>query len=262
MRRDFTGLQSKLRHSFFLSSMMGVTDGVFCSQRSKGCAMVQLGAYLAEPPAYGDEPWFLPSNRDESTEFLTRENADARAAQDVLTCLNLASPMLEWALEAADCFYRAGGDFVELNVHGGYEPYLRIGKVRAMVLPENRDELFRWVEALSKLEIPLIIKFREGIVDDYPQLLERLMDFNIFAVHFNVRDDRTKKPDFDFIKEIKRDCPLFLLASGYVRSPEDTRTLFEEGADMVGIAEPTKKNPEYIYAIAKTFQSTHGKRRK
>ena len=130
-----------------------------------------------------------------------------------------------------------------------------------MVLPENRDELFRWVEALSKLEIPLIIKFREGIVDDYSRVLQKLMDLNVFAVHFNVRDDRTKKPDFDFIKDIKRDWSLFLLASGYVRSAEDARTLFGKGADMVGIAEPTGKDPEYIYAIAKTFQSTHEKRR-
>ena len=260
MRRDVADLQSKLRHSFFLSSMMGVTDGVFCSQRSKGCAMVQLGAYLAEPPAYGDEPWFLPSETNECTEFLARESRNAKGAQDVLTCLNLASPKLEWALNAADCFYKAGGDFMELNVHGGHEPYLRIGKVRAMVLPENRGELFRWVEALSKLEIPLIVKFREGIVDDYSQVLEKLADFNVFAVHFNVRDDRTKKPDFDFIKDIKRNSSLFLLASGYVRSAEDAKTLFEKGADMVGLAEPTKKNPEYIYAIAKTFQSAHEKR--
>ena len=131
-----------------------------------------------------------------------------------------------------------------------------------MVLPEHRDELFRWVEALSKPEIPLIIKFREGIVDDYAHVLEELMEFNIFAVHFNVRDDRTKKPDFDFIKDIKKKRPLFLLASGYVRSAQDARTLFEKGADMVGIAEPARKNPEYIYAIAKAFQSTHEKRRK
>jgi len=41
-------LQGKL----FLSSMMEVTDGSFCAQRGRGCAMVQIGAYLAEPPNY------------------------------------------------------------------------------------------------------------------------------------------------------------------------------------------------------------------
>jgi len=258
MSRGFAELHGRLKNRFFLSSMMGLTDGAFCSQRSKGCAMVQLGAYLAEPAAYGDEPWFLPSDAQECTELLARENTSAKVARNVLTCLNFASPRLDWALEAADCFHKAGGDFVELNVHGGYEPYLRIGKVRAMVLPENRDELFRWVEALSKLEIPLIVKFREGIVDDYSQVLGKLADFDVFAVHFNVRDDRTKTPDFDFVQDIKRDSSIFLMASGYVRSAEDARTLFEKGTDMVGIAEPTIENLEYIHGIARGFRRSRG----
>ena len=258
MKPDFSELQNRLRHGFFLSSMMGVTDGLFCSQRSKGCAMIQLGAYLAEPPEYGKKSWFLPSNREECTEFLAQENRSAKAAYDVLTCLNLASPRLEWAVEAAKCFGKAGGDFVELNVHGGYEPYLRIGKVRAMVLPENREEMFTWVKTLSKLEVPLIVKFREGIVDDYSEVLEELSEFNVFAVHFNIRNDKTKKPDFNFIQKIKKTCPLFLLASGYIKSANDARTLFEKGADMVGIAEPTKNDPGYIFTIARGYQPTHG----
>lgn len=184
MECESEDLYEKLRKGFFLSSMMNITDGAFCSERSKGCVMVQLGAYLAEPPAYGREPYFLPSSTEKCTEFLAEENRRAKARRDAFTCLNLASPRLEWALEGADCFHRAGGDFLELNVHGGYEPYLRLGKVRAMVLPENRGELFRWVKALAKLEIPLIVKFREDIVNDYPRVLRRLEEANVFAVHF------------------------------------------------------------------------------
>lgn len=250
MECESEDLYEKLRKGFFLSSMMNITDGAFCSERSKGCVMVQLGAYLAEPPAYGREPYFLPSSTEKCTEFLAEENRRAKARRDAFTCLNLASPRLEWALEGADCFHRAGGDFLELNVHGGYEPYLRLGKVRAMVLPENRGELFRWVKALAKLEIPLIVKFREDIVNDYPRVLRRLEEANVFAVHFNVRDDRTRKPDFSFVQDLKKNCSLFLLASGYVRFPEDAETLFERGADMVGIAEPTIDDPEFIYTIA------------
>jgi len=251
MAHEFEDLYNKLKNKLFLSSMMGVTDGTFCSERSKGCVMVQLGAYLAEPPEYGKESYFLPPTIEECTGFLSEENRKAKTSRNVFTCLNLATPKLEWGLQAADCFFRAGGDFVELNVHGAYEPYLHIGKVRAMVLPENRKELFEWVKAFTKLRIPLIVKFREGIVHDYPQVLERLMDTDIFAVHFNVRDERTMKPDFDFVQNIKKHYPLFLLASGYVRSAKDARMLFECGADLVGIAEPTIKNPNYIHGIAK-----------
>jgi len=215
--------------------------------------MVQLGAYLAEPPAYGKAPYFLPSSAEECTKFLAEENRKAKAASDVLTCLNLATPKLEWGLEAANCFYRAGGDLVELNVHGGYEPYLRLGKLRAMVLPENRDELFRWVEALTNLKIPLIVKFREGIIKDYSAILEEIADLDVFGVHFNVRDGKTKKPDFDFVQKIKKKHSIFLLISGYVRSGEDAERLFKRGADMVGIAEPTIKDPRYIQKIAEEY---------
>ena len=77
VKNEFTDMYNKLRHRFFLSSMMDVTDGAFCAERSGGCAMVQLGAYLAEPPAYGKEPYFLPPNTEECIEFLAEENRKA-----------------------------------------------------------------------------------------------------------------------------------------------------------------------------------------
>ncbi len=212
--------------------------------------MIQLGAYLAEPPLYGEAQYFLPSSREQCTYFLAEECRKARGGIRILTCLNLATPKLEWGLEAAECFSRAGGDLVELNVHGAYEPYLRMGKVRAMVLPENRNELFSWVEAFATLPIPLIVKFRMGVIEDYSPVLEKLRDFDIFGLHFNVRKDKLAKPDFDFVRITKARYPFFLLASGYVRSALDAKELFEAGADMVGVAEPTINDPEYIQRIA------------
>ncbi len=251
----FAEICRRLKNGFFLSSMMKITDGLFCSERSEGCAMVQLGAYLAEPPLYGKARYFLPADPEECTEFLAEECGKAKGQSDVCTCLNLAAPRLEWGLAAAECFCEAGGDFVELNVHGSYEPYFRLGKVRAMVLPENRDELFRWVEAFSRLEVPLIVKFRMGFIDDYSPVLERLADFNVFAVHFNVRNDTSKKPDIQFVKKVRKQCKFSLLASGYVRSEVDAKMLFKAGADMVGMAEPTIKDPKYIAKIAKSFKA-------
>lgn len=249
MARSFDKLYDKLRGGLFLSSMMEITDGDFCFERSMGCAMVQLGAYLAEPPAYGKEDYYLPPTSEGCEAFFRDECRKAGGPSKAFTCLNLATPRLEWGLEAAECFRSAGGDLVELNVHGSYEPYLRQGKLRAMVLPENRCELFRWVEAFTSLDIPLIVKFRRGFIEDYSPVLDRIEDFNIFGVHFNVRDEKTKKPDVEFVSRTKRDS-LFLLVSGYVRSAGDAKRLFEAGADMVGIAEPTINDPRYIHTIA------------
>ena len=216
--------------------------------------MVQFGAYLAEPPAYGKRELVLPPSREGCVSFFRRECETIRRVLDALLCVNVATPRLEWGLDAVERFSEAGGDIFELNVHGGYGPYLLQGKVRAMVLPENRGELFRWLEAFSKLDTPVIVKFREGVIDDYTPILDRVEESSLFAVHFNVRDDERKKPDFDFVQRLKERYDLFLLASGYVRSPDEARRLFDAGADMVGIAEPVLKDPNFIHKVAEGME--------
>lgn len=249
MENKLRELRQSLQKKLFLSSMMGIANGPFCAERAKGCAMVQMGAYLAEPPAYKMRKCVLPPGEEECINFLSGGCKQARNNSKICICLNLATPNLEWGLKAAECFYKAGGDIVELNIHGGYEPYLRLGKISAMILPENRPELFKWLEAFSKADIPVIVKFREGVIPDYTPILDKIMDLNLLGVHFNIRDEKTKKPDFDFAKNIKKKYPLFLLVSGYVRSSETARKLFEAGDDMVGFAEPTIKDPEFINKI-------------
>jgi len=244
------------RGTLFLSSMMGITDGVFCATRSAGCAMVQLGAYLAEPAATAEEMGrdadsFLPADPEACTSFLAENCAQARGSSDLTVCLNLATLRLEWAIEAARCFHRAGGDLLELNAHGGYKRYLDQGKLRANVLPEHRGELIRWSEALCTLEIPLIVKVNAQY--DRPEVcrsLEALADLPLWGVHINVRDPETETPDLAFVHEAREWVPGKLLVSGYVRSAADVRACLEAGADMVGIAEPAIDDAGYIGRIA------------
>lgn len=221
--------------------------------------MVQLGAYLAEPPVYGVPGYscILPADRGECVRFLADQVEAVRRKLDVAICLNLATLRLEWGLEASECFREAGGDIVELNCHGGLERYLEQGKLRAMVLPEHRAELFKWADAFSKLKIPVIVKFRLGAIPDYTPILDRLIDMNLLGFHFNIRDDRSKRPDFEFVKRVKARYgeKLFLLVSGYIRSPQDAKQLFEVGADMVGVAEPIMKDPSYIAKLAEALQT-------
>lgn len=245
-----------LKGKIFLSSMMHYTNGIFCYERGSGSAMVQIGAYLAEPPAYGilEHGWVLPPNREKCVEFLQREIEIVRdGLKGVKVCLNLATPRLEWGLEAAECFKDAGGDLLELNFHGGYKRYLELGRLRAMVLPENRSELYRWLERFSLMDFPIIAKFRMGAVSDYMPILDFIESLKMFGVHFNIRDESSSKPCFEFIKQIRK-YRFFILASGYIRSLRDAETLFELGADMVGLAEPVITNPTFIAEIAKYLE--------
>jgi tRNA-dihydrouridine synthase len=212
--------------------------------------MVHIGAYLAEPPAYPETESVLPRGQKECIDFLAEECRRARENSRVKVCLNLATPRLEWGLNATECFYKAGGDIVELNIHGGYQPYLRLGKIKAMVLPENRPELFTWLEAFSQMEIPVIVKFKESILTDYGPILDNVARLNLFGVHFNIRNEQTKGPDLEFVTAVKEKYSFFLLVSGYVRSSEMVRKLLEAGADMVGFAEPTIKDSGFISRVA------------
>jgi tRNA-dihydrouridine synthase len=225
--------------------------------------MVQLGAYLAEPTASAEEQGphtrsFLPSDPEACADFLAEECRQAVSLSNVATCMNLATPKLEWGLEAAKRFWQAGGEYIELNVHGGYGRYLEQGKLRAMVLPENQGELFRWVEAFTGLEIPLIVKF-DGQSDRQSlfRVLDEMTKLAVPGVHVNVRNERTKKPDVDLVQRAKERYPGLLLVSGYVRSAVDARALFEAGADMVGIAEPAIKDLEYIRRIVEVFKAKY-----
>ena len=212
--------------------------------------MVQLGAYLAEPPAYGKRKLVLPPEEKECINFFADECRQARENSEVSVCLNLATPELEWGLDASECFHKGDGDIVEINIHGGYEPYLRLGKLKAMVLSENRHELFRWLEAFSRMDIPVIAKFREGVIPDYSPVLDKVAELNLLGVHFNIRNEETKKPDIEFVRNIKKRYSIFLLVSGYVRDSEMVTGLFDAGADMVGFAEPTIKDSKFISKIA------------
>ncbi len=234
----------------FLSSMMGVTDGGFCARAGKGADLVQLGAYFAEPGAYGREGAVLPPGRASCIRFFRQEVEEARrAGEGVQVCLNLAATTKEDARRAADCFFEAGGDLVELNAHGGYGRYLEKGLLRAMALPENRNRLYEWCESLVEGGA-LWVKFRAGTADDFGAVLARLGELGVEAVHFNVRGEGLGT---GFVRKARSWWKGKLSASGGVRTAADARAFFDAGADLVGVAEPCMKDSSFIARLADEF---------
>jgi tRNA-dihydrouridine synthase len=254
-----TALAKQLRGGLFVSSMMGVTDGAFCARTLKGkhrTAMVQTGAYLAEPTATDEDKGpharcFLPSDLKACAAWLAADIRPIQEVADVAICMNLATPRLEWGLEAAEAFAQAGGDAVELNAHGSYRRYLDHGKLRAMVQPEHQDELLRWIAALVQLDLPLIVKYHGSSERAHlVSALRRMANLPVLGVHVNVRDAETQRPNLDLVRALRPLIPGLFLVSGYVRSPEDTQALLDAGADMVGAAEPLREDAGYIRRIA------------
>jgi tRNA-dihydrouridine synthase len=256
MNQSYENLYERLDGGLFLSALHEYTFGAYCAMRSRGCAMVQTGLYFAEPEAeaavrqrYGNT--FLPTETEACRAFLVQDCRQARSAGDVVVCMNLGALSLEPGLQAAELFLEAGGDLVELNIHGGFIRYMQAGRMRAMIFPENQSELLRWLDEYNQRGIPLIVKFsardqRQNLI----KLLQKIDRCGLFGVHVNIRSEETSLPDLRLIEEVRQVYHGFLLVSGYIRSARQVKECFEAGANMAGIGEPVMREAEFIGRLA------------
>jgi len=252
MKREELG--GYLKGGLFISAMMGETSGEFVARHGKGARMVQIGALVADALDRSHEPdYLLPLTEDEMVPVLRKEVEEARRLLgETPIALNAAPGDIESGLRMARAFHKAGGDIFELNVHGGYEKLLKRGLLRAMALPENRPRLIEWLKGLCRLEIPIVVKFRAGMEGvDFIDVLEEIAAVEgLFGVHFNVRSEEKKAPDFAFVRQVRPHIKGLLFCSGYVRDLRQVNALFEAGADCVGIAQGILDEPDIIARLS------------
>ena len=167
-----------------------------------------------------------------------------------MVCLSIAGFKVEDVADAVRAFGEAGGDFVELNVHGGVRPWSEQGYLVGMALPEYRARLVFWAEQLAALDIPLVIKFNSRIDVDFAEALRDLAHVPVWGYHFNIRDQVEKKPNEDFVRNIRPLVQGPLLVSGYAWEVERVRRLQELGVNVVGFSEPVMNDPAFISRMA------------
>lgn len=251
-------LRQRLTHSLFLSSMMRNTNGAYCARCGKGADMVQLGALLVAAPGEYMEVRdkyphaFLPNAIDEMTERLSSEVKEIRSLLgNVIIGVNAGIFDIQEGVKMVSALTAAGGDILELNVHGGLKPFADIGFFEGMALPEYRERLLLWTKELSYSELPLVIKFHTSSPVDFEKVLEELEPFPVFGYHFNIRNEETKGPDYEFIKRIRPLVKGMLFVSGYIRSPEDIKALWDLGVDSIGVATPILKDENFLWELSK-----------
>jgi len=241
----FDEIAAKLRGRFFLSSMMGTTDAVFCASRSRGCAMVQLGAFVLFKEREDRNTYWPDPERPKLTAFMKEqfdrcrtESASIVGKAGVLIISANVFPCSDDDVEtSAIAFIEAGGDIYELNAHGGIGGDRERGTGSMLFIHEHTQKLFRWAETLVSAGGPVIIKARGGAIPNYTDHVKRLEQIGIQAFHINVRDENTGKQDIKLLESIRNATGMFLLASGYVRDKDSAKALFSAGADCVGIAQ-------------------------
>jgi tRNA-dihydrouridine synthase len=254
-------LYKSLAGKLFLAAMIELTDGAYCVQRGQGAGMVQLGTLIVAPESAEFASWrarwpktFLP---DDVVAMRARLAAEVQCIRkglgDIPICLSIGGFAVEHVLMAARAFQEAGGDFVELNVHGGLQPWSEQGYFIGMALPEYRQRLVNWVEQLSSLPIPLVVKFNTRLDVDFAQLLRDLAHLPVWGYHFNVRDNEAKQPKYGFVEAIRPQVSGLLLCSGFAWTADAARRLFTLGVECVGLAEPIRNDPEFIVKLAKSL---------
>ncbi len=241
MGSAFAKMQEKLRGKYFLSSMMNVTTGSWCAEHGAGTAMVQLGAYIADRQTFCTNPAWLPLDREGITGALRSEVEDFRSGFTgeglPLICANMYPGEDEFVTPSAEALKGAGADIYELNAHGGIEGWKEQGSGQALFHDAHTPKLYRWVEELIKVGIPVIVKARAHVIQDYASHVQTLSDMGAFAFHINVRDAKeTGGQSLDILRQLRQSTDAFLLVSGYAKDRDSAQALFEAGADCVGIA--------------------------
>jgi tRNA-dihydrouridine synthase len=248
----FNEIAAKLKGKLFLSSMMGTNDAMFCASRSKGCAMVQLGAFVLSRERKERNTYWPDPERSKLTAFMKEqfdrcriESANLVGKEGIPVISANVFPCSDEDTEiSAIAFIEAGGDIYELNAHGGIGGDRERGTGKMLFIPEHTGKLFRWAETLVNAGGPVIIKARGGAISDYTDHVKRLEQIGIQAFHINVRDENTGKQSIKLLESIRSATGMFLLASGYVRDRESAKALFSTGADCVGIAQAAMSDPE------------------
>ena len=179
---SFDEIAARLRRKLFLSSMMGTCDGSWCASRARGCAMVQLGAFVMleehQPrDTYRPDPEPAKLTAFMKGQFDTcRAEAAGLVGEDrvPLICANVFPCTDEDVAVSVAAFFEAGGDVYELNSHGGIGNDRERGTGHMLFMPEHTEKLMRWAGMLVKGGGPIIIKARAGVIPDYTEHVKRL----------------------------------------------------------------------------------------
>ncbi|MBD3181340.1 hypothetical protein GF312_03545 [Candidatus Poribacteria bacterium] len=254
---DFDELSTKLKGKLFLSSMMGKCDAGFCASRSRGCSMVQFGAFVLLEEREERNTYWPDPEIDKLTEFMKDQFETYRLESSKLFGKNNIPiisanvfPCSDEDVEtSASAFIKAGGDIYELNAHGGIGGDRERGTGSMLFIPEHTQKLFHWAKILVEAGGPVIIKGRGGVIPDFTYHVNQLEQIGVHAFHINVRGEKDGEQDLELLESIRKATDMFLLASGYVKDNKSAESLFSVGADCVGIATAAMNDPDIFTKI-------------
>ncbi|NYT06921.1 MAG: methanogenesis marker 9 domain-containing protein [Methanomicrobiales archaeon] len=214
-----------------IASMAGWVDAEYVAARKAHVGAAFIGGYSI------DEPTMQASREMEEggrKEFLYDDPLAELARQirrmeeiDVVCGINLrgGSPA-SYQTVAQEFGTRV---IYEIDAHCRQEPMIRAGCGEYLL--RNPETLFATVESLKKEGVTVSVKIRAGVHRDDRALARDLWQAGADILHVDLMDFGYQK-----LRQIRNNCPLFLIANNSITTFERMKEMLSHGADMVSLA--------------------------
>ncbi len=243
-----------LRNGVVLAELGGYGEGAFCAQYGKGAVIVFMGTYIIDsaenihyPPAFV----FKPGRKDYQA-YLDKHIQEAKKSGAKIAVSAIGSEIRDVAdfLAAAE---KAGADFVSLCAHSAMEFFTRQGLGYKLCMPENRDNLKKWVsEILSATAKPFVLKPGSVWHDYIIESVHIAAELGAPVVHANL--GLAYEPQA--LETIRRLSQVFdfVIAGGGITGLDGARQVLNAGAGAVSVAKAAIQDQSFIEQLSRELK--------
>ena len=243
-----------LRNGVVLAELGGYGNGSFCAQYGKGAVVVIMGTYIidsAENIHYPPEFVFQPG-RNNYQAYLDKQVKEAKKSGAKVAVSAIGSEIkdvVEFLISAEN----AGADFVSLCAHSAMEFFTRQGLGYKLCMPENRENLRKWVsEILSATTKPFILKPGSVWHDYIIESVRIAAQLGAPILHANLG----LAFDMEAVETVKKLSRIFdfVIAGGGITGAESARVVLNAGAGAVSVAKTAMQDQSFIEQLAQQLR--------
>lgn len=242
-----------LRNGVVLSELGGYGNGIFCAQYAKGAALVIMGTYIIDSVRgihYPPEFVFRP--KDNYKSYLEAHIKEAKIS-GAKVAVSVIGSELKDVIDFLTAAEESGADFVSLCAHSAMEMFTKQGLGYKLCMPENRDNLTRWVsEILSATNKPFIFKPGSVWHDYIIESVSIAAQLGTPIVHANL--GLAFEPEaIETIGKLAQVLD-FVIAGGGITGVDSARKVLKAGAGAVSVAKAAIQDRDFIGQLSKELR--------
>jgi tRNA-dihydrouridine synthase len=214
-----------------------------------------MGTYIidaAENIYYPSEFVFKPNKKN--YQFYLEGHIKQAKQSGAKVAISAIGSQIEDVTEFFVAAEKAGADFVSLCAHSAMEFFTRQKLGYKLCMPENRDNLKKWVsEILSATSKPLILKPGSVWHDYIIESVRITAELGVPIVHANL--GLAFEPQaLETIRELSQIFD-FVIAGGGITGLDGAREVLNAGAGAVSVAKAAIQDQSFIERLSKEIKS-------